>query len=56
MPRPQRIEDHPAPQIRIRPIEARRPDKEFKLKAVQKVNMSWVEWFLDQKQGNKWLE
>lgn len=54
MPKPQRIVDHPAPQIRIRPIEARRPDKEFRLKAVpESENESWVSWYMGQKH---WLE
>lgn len=58
MPKPLRIEDHPAPVMRERPVQARHPEKEFKLKALhvkQKVNTAWVDYYMNQPDP-KWLE
>lgn len=52
MKNPQRLEDHPAPLVKIRATVPRKPDKEFKLKAVNK-DTSWIEWYMGQKY---WLE
>lgn len=53
MPRPERLEDHPAPYIKIRAAVPRKPDKEFRLKAVPKVSNSFMDRYMDQKH---WLE
>jgi len=54
MPRPSRIEDHPAPIIRIRATVPRKPDREFHLKAVPaSENESLVNHYMGQKH---WLE